>query len=168
VRDGGLGEQLERDVVVDRAVGADDAAVAVRGVGAEADVGDHDQLGVGLLDRPHGELDDALVVVGAGARLVLLGGDAEQQHRRDAELLDRAGLLDRVRDRQPLDAGHRLDRRAAVGAELDEQRLDEVCRRELGLAHHVAQQAATAQPAHAGGWKCHRDQSRPPAQTAPR
>ena len=70
------------------------------------------QVRVGLLERAHGELHDALVVVGAGALLVLLGGHAEQQHRRDAERVRLAGLLDRVRDRQPLDAGHRLDRRA--------------------------------------------------------
>ena len=50
-----------------------------------------------------------------------------------------AGLLDRVRDRQPLDAGHRLDRGALVDPVLDEHRVDEVLRRELGLAHHVPQ-----------------------------
>ena len=32
------------------------------------------KLGVGLLQRPHGELDDALVVVGAARLVVLLGG----------------------------------------------------------------------------------------------
>ena len=37
-----LGEQLERGVVVDAAVVAHHAAVAVAGVLAEADVGDHD------------------------------------------------------------------------------------------------------------------------------
>ena len=86
------------------AVGAHDAAVAVRGVLAQADVGDDEQVGVRLLDRARGELDDALVVVGARALLVLLGRDAEQQHRRDAERVRLAGLLDRVRDRQPVDA----------------------------------------------------------------
>ena len=35
---------------------------------------------------------------------------------------DDSGLLDGVRDRQPVDAGHRLDRRALIGAELDEHR----------------------------------------------
>ena len=59
-------QQLDGDVVVDLAV-ADEAAVAVRGVLAEADVGDHRQVGVGLLQRPHRHLHDALVVVGAAA-----------------------------------------------------------------------------------------------------
>ena len=82
VRDRRLGEQLERHVVVDRAVVAHHAAVAVDGVLAEADVGDHHELGVRVLDRAHRELHDALVVVGARALLVLLGGHAEQQHGR--------------------------------------------------------------------------------------
>ena len=38
---------------------------------------------MGLLQRPHRHLHDALVVVGAGAGLVLGGGDAEEQHRAD-------------------------------------------------------------------------------------
>ena len=45
VADGGPREQLERGVVVDGAVVAQDAAVAVVGVLAQAHVGDHEQLG---------------------------------------------------------------------------------------------------------------------------
>ena len=37
------------------------------GVLAQAHVGDHQQVGVGVLDRAHGQLHHALVVVGAGA-----------------------------------------------------------------------------------------------------
>ena len=47
---------------------------------AEADVGDHDELGVCLLQGTHRHLDHALVVVCAGAELVLGGGDSEQDH----------------------------------------------------------------------------------------
>ena len=85
VGDRGLRKQLDGDVVVDLAV-ADEAAVAVRGVLAEADVGDHGQLRMGLLQRPHRHLDDALVVVGARPGLVLVGGDAEEQHGADSRL----------------------------------------------------------------------------------
>ena len=66
-----------------------------------------------------------------------------------------AGLLDRVGDREAVDPRHRLDRRAAVGAELDEHRVDEVGGRQLGLAHHVAQGAGAAEAAHAGGGEGH-------------
>ena len=69
--DGGAGEQLERGVVVDDAVGAQHAAVAVARVLAQAQVGDHEQVGIGGLDRARGELDDALVVPRARALLVL-------------------------------------------------------------------------------------------------
>ena len=51
-----------------------------------------------LLDRARRQLDDALVVPGAGALVVLVGGDAEQQHRRDPE---------RARPRPPPRRGRR-------------------------------------------------------------
>ena len=59
VGDRRLREQLDRDVVVDLAV-ADEAAVAVRRVLAQADVGDHGQVRVRLLQRPDRHLHDAL------------------------------------------------------------------------------------------------------------
>ena len=83
--DRGARQQLERLVVVDHAVGAQHAAVAVARVLAQAQVGDHEQLGMGGLDRARGELDHALVVPCAGALLVLVGGQPEQQHAGDAE-----------------------------------------------------------------------------------
>ncbi len=83
LRERGAGDQLERGVVVDVAV-AEHAAVAVGGVLAEAGVGDHDEVGVRLLQRPDRHLHDALVVVGAGAGLVLVRRDPEQDHRRHA------------------------------------------------------------------------------------
>ena len=84
LRDRGAGEQLERRVVVDDAVRAQHAAVAVARVLAQAQVGDHQQVRVRGLDRARGELDDALVVPRAGALLVLVRRQAEQQHARDA------------------------------------------------------------------------------------
>ena len=88
----------------------------------------------------------------------LCGGDAEQQHRRDAERRGLARLLDGRRDRQAVDAGHRLDRLAAVQAGLDEQRQDEVARVQPRLAHEVAQDGRAAQPAQArlGEWHAYR------------
>ena len=132
---------------------ADEAAVAVRGVLAEADVGDHGQVRVGLLQRAHRHLHDALVVVGAGAGLVLGGGDAEEQERADPGGGDLAGLLDQAGDREALDARHRLDLLADALAGDDEGGLDQVGRGELGLADEAAQGLGPAQAAQAGAGK---------------
>ena len=67
--------------------------MAVAGVFAEADVGDDQQLRHGGLDLADGALDDAVGGVGLRANLVLLGGDAEQDHAADAERGDLAGLV---------------------------------------------------------------------------
>jgi len=75
-------DELDARVVVDAAAGTDQPAVAVIGVLAQADVGHDEQLRVRLLDRARRELDDALVVVGAGALGVLAVGDPEEQHGR--------------------------------------------------------------------------------------
>ena len=66
VRERGLREQFERAVVVDVAVGVEDAAVAVIGVLAVAQVGDHQQLRQRVLDRARGALHDAVGIVVAG------------------------------------------------------------------------------------------------------
>ena len=55
---------------------------------AQTDVGDHDQVGVGVLERPDRHLHDALGIVGAGAGLVLGGRDAEQDHGADPGRLE--------------------------------------------------------------------------------
>ena len=89
----GAGEQLERRVVVDRAVGAQQAAVAVARVLAEAHVGDDEQVGVRGLDRARGELDDALVV--PGARALARPCAAGMPNSRTA------GDAERVRPRRP-------------------------------------------------------------------
>ena len=62
-----------------------DAAVPVARVLAEADVGEQRQAGHLGPQRAQRALHDAVVVPGARALLVLLLGDAEQQHRPHAE-----------------------------------------------------------------------------------
>ena len=83
------------------------AAVAVVGVLAQADVGDHHQVGHRLLDRPHRLRHDAVVAIRLRAGGVLLLGNAEQDHRRNAEVAHRPALLDGAVDRQLRDARHR-------------------------------------------------------------
>ena len=128
---------------------ADEAAVAVRGVLAEADVGDHGQVRVRLLQRPHRHLHDALVVVGAGADLVLGGGDAEEQDRADPgggelrrlgyQLGDREALDARASSRPPRGRSRRRRRKAAGSGARARARS-----REPGRAGRRAAQAAHA------------------------
>ena len=129
---------------------AEHAAVAVAGVLAQAQVSDHQQLRVGLLDRPGGQLHDTLVIPRARALLVLGGREPEQQHGGDPERRGLAGLGDGMGDRQPVDAGHRRDRLAAIDAVGDEHRVDEVGRGEARLPHEAAERAAGPEPAQAG------------------
>ena len=148
VRHGHLGEQLEGDVVDDLAV-LHHAAVAVVHVLAEADVGDDHEVGELVLDGAHGHLHDALGVVGAGRRRVLVRGDAEQQDRRDAELDDLAHLAEQVADGELEAPGHRGDGVLDVLAGDHEERVDEIVDRERGLAEHVADGRRATQAPHA-------------------
>ena len=65
----------------------DDAAVAVGGVLAEADVGDGDEGVEGAVGLEGAEalLDDALGVLGAGGLLILRLGQAEEEQAAEAE-----------------------------------------------------------------------------------
>ena len=102
-----------------------------------------------------GQLHDALGVVGAAGRRVLVRRDAEQQDGRNAELLDLAHLGQQVADRELLAAGHGGDRPLDVLAVRHEQRVDEVVGRERRLAHHAAQRGSAPQPPHAVRGKVH-------------
>ena len=115
---------------------SNDAAVPVIRVLAQADVGDHDELGHVALERAHRLLHRRLVVPRFGPSRVLVIGNPEQQHAADPRRRgrDRAStqhLVDRGLD----DARHRLDRLADSGAGPDEQRQHELRRPERRLAH---------------------------------
>ena len=131
------------------------AAVAVVGVLAQADVGDHHQVGQRLLDRAHRARHDAVVAVRLRAGRVLLLRNAEQDHRRDAEIAHRAALLHRLVDRQLRDARHRADRLRHPRARHDEQRQDELVDAQPRLAHHAAQRLVAPQPARSIGREFH-------------
>ena len=104
----------------------DDAAVAVAGVLAEADVGDDEQVGVVLLQVAHGGLDRRLVVVGLGPDLVLVLGNTEQQHRPDALLHRLADLFDQAVRREVVVARHRRDLVLDALPVAHEERVDEI------------------------------------------
>ena len=98
VGDGAPGEDRERGVVVHVAVPVEDPAMAVVGVLAEADVGDHKDAWNGILDSADRGLDDPLVGVCVFPQRVLLRRDAEKEDRRYSERPGLLRLLDEVLD----------------------------------------------------------------------
>lgn len=85
--DGGLCNALHGLHLVEGSVLVQDAAVAVRGVFAEADVGHDEHLREGLLDGFDGAYDGAIGVGGFGAGGVFGGGgegDAEEDDGAEA------------------------------------------------------------------------------------
>ena len=115
---------------------AEDAAVAVRGVLAEAHVGQQQQLGEARPQRAQRLLDDPVLDPRARALVVLLLGDAEEDHRVHAGAQQLLALAHDAVDRVPRERGQALVRQR-LGR--DEQRLHEVVERERRLAHEVAQ-----------------------------
>ncbi len=90
--------QLERRVVVDLAA-VEDAAVTVRRVLAQADVGEEQQLGEARPQRAQRLLDDPVAGPRARALVVLLLGDAEEDHRLHARPEQLLALADDAVDR---------------------------------------------------------------------
>ena len=155
MRDGDAREQLDGRVVVDVAVCAEHAAGPVVGVLAQADVGDHRQLGCACADRAHAALHDAVVVPGARAVGVLAVGKTEQQHAGAACLGDAERLLGEQVGGQVALAGEARDRAVDPLALDDEQGLHEVGRVEARLADDPADRLAAAQSSEARGRKGH-------------
>ena len=147
LRERHVGVRRQRLVVVDLAVGREQAAVAVVGELVEAEVGHHRELVAHLGDHVGDrEVEHAGRVDAAGAGGVLVLGDAEEHHAAEAELgrlgdrpLERvAGVLD--------DARHRGDRSRLGEALADEDRQDQRAGHHVGLGDHPAQRRGAPQP----------------------
>ena len=102
--------------------------VTVVGVFAEADIGDHKQLGYGSFDRPYRLLDDALVRHRIAAEPVLDFGNAKQQDATQAELLALGRSLNQPIDRNLVLSRHRRDFLLDSLAAANKHRLNQVGR----------------------------------------
>ena len=136
--------QLQRGVVVDRAVAVEHPAVAVVGVLVDTQVGhQHDLLGK-VSEVAEGELDDALRVVRLATRRILGDRHPEQDHPAHPERHEfvdlgaqaGAGVLD--------DAGQRVDRLWLVDPLAYEQRGDELRRMKPCPGDHLAHRRRTS------------------------
>ena len=135
--------------------------MAVRGVLAQADIGDgHQRLrGLGRFDGAEAALDDAVGRIRAAALLVLVVRNPKQQHSADAE---RGALFDffqRLVDGQVEDAGHGADLAAYAFPLAEKQRIDQRAGMQVGLTHQRAHGGRGAQAAQACGGKLHADDS---------
>ena len=150
-------EDLHRLVVEDdepaRSGLAHKPVMAVTGVGVEGDVGDEAKLRKLALDRAAGAADEVAFVEGfAPLRVLELRvGIGKEGDRRDAELDRPLGLAHRLIDVQPVDARHGGDRNAALVALDQEQRPDEVARRQHMLGDQPARPVRLAIAAWAMG-----------------
>ena len=139
------------------AIFVDDAAVAVRGVLAEADVGDEDEgvEGAGGLEGAQTLLDDAVGRVGAGGLLVLFCGQTKEEQAAEAERGAGFSLLDGFIYRQIEDAGHGADLFAYAFSGAEKEWINERAGMQMRLADKGAQSRSTTQTAQTRGWKVH-------------
>ena len=146
VGQGHLGQDRHAGVVHHLAA-LHDPAVAVVGVGAEADVGHHDEvLPEGLLQGLHRQGHDppgVVAVLGQGALVVR---DAEEEDRGEPQLQVGLHLAAGVVDPGPGDAREGLDVGLAGGG-ADEVGLDEVSGPEVRLGDELADRGGAAQTA---------------------
>ena len=147
VRQRGSRQLFDRGVV-DDLVAVDDAAVAVRGVLAQADVGHDEEVADLALECAHGRSapahPDRAAAEPSGSFCV---GQAEQDDRRHAVRLRGRGFLDGFVDRELKHAGHRADLPPDAVAFADEQRVDEAVGRQPRLAYQRADGLGAAEPA---------------------
>ena len=89
VADGGFYQQFDRSVIQNAVVISllgDDATMSVRGVFAEADIGNYDQVWCRLFDRANRLLHDSVLRIRLGCAFIFYVGNAEQQNGVNAEL----------------------------------------------------------------------------------
>ena len=127
--------------------------MAVVGVLAETDVGDHQQLGRRLLGRADRLGDDARVAHRIAAQGVFLRRDAEQEHAAQTEVGCLADLIAQQVGRELAVAGHGGDLLPELLARPDKQRQHQLRRAESCLAHEPADRGVQSQSPHASDRK---------------
>ena len=129
VRDGLLGKDFERGIVGHFAV-FDDAAMAVVGVFAQANIGD-DQTDFSLALRmaSMARCTTPSAAMRAGAARIFLLGQPEQNHARNAERFDFAAFFDNLIGGLLKHAGHGADFLAHFLPGADKHRIDQALRR---------------------------------------
>src|SRR5262249_30110599 len=139
------GEHLEGGIVVDL-LAAQDTAMPVVRVLAEAHVGDPDQLRGRAPDGFERPRDHAIARHRCGAPRVLVLRNAEQDDRAHADVGEPAALLGDAIDRLLRHTRHRAYGPLDPAPGDDEERLHQLCAVDVGLADQAAQALGATQP----------------------
>ena len=115
-----------------------DAAVAMIGVFAQADVGDDEQFQVGLSNALDGALHNALRAERTCSARVLRFWQAKKNDRRNPERFHLPALLQDLVGGLLENVRHRADFLTHVLPRADKHRIDQACGREARLANHAA------------------------------
>ncbi len=122
--------------------------MTVIGVLVEAEIGDqHEAVAQVVRQAAQGHLDDPGGVAGSAADRVLGRRHSEQHDRGNAQRRQPVGLLGQRLDGVLDHPGQRGDGPGLSDAFADEERGDQIRRRQSGLRHQVAQYRQPAQPA---------------------
>ena len=117
------------------------ATVAVVGVFAEAQVGDHQEIGRDSPGDPDRLLNDPVIARGGRAACVFVLGDSEEEDRRDAQLGRFGDGFAEPVERELVLARHRRDFAPKVLAVINEQRIDQVVDGETRFTDHAREAA---------------------------
>jgi len=128
--------QERQGLIIEHLLPPHQAAVAVAGVLAEAQIGYHHQVGV-LLDRRHCPLDYAPGVVGARAALILVGRQTEEEHRRHPQILQSASLSRYALQALAVLAGHGSYGLGLACPLIHKYWLHQIAAGERVLRHHI-------------------------------
>src|SRR6185312_11471673 len=118
---------------------ADNAAVAVFHVFAEADVGDDEQFGQFLFEQADGLLGDAVGGISAGGFGVFFVRNAEEQNGGHAGFVRGGGVAHNFVGRELEHAGHGGNGTAQFASAADEERQDELRGVQPGFTDEAAQ-----------------------------
>lgn len=123
-----VADAVDGESIVETTVVAEDAAVAVRGVFAETDIGDNEQGGESGAEEANGLDDRTIGVVGRGAQGIFHVGSCGYTEKDDgAETFadERFEVRDEFVDSAAMLVGKRGNERFFLGGIGDEERVDE-------------------------------------------
>jgi len=118
---------------------AQQAVMAVAGVGIESDVAEYPDLRHSLLDGPDGTTHQIVRIERLASVLVtaLRVGVGKERETGNGKLGGTLGLSHGLVDREPLDARHRVDRHARLRSFGEEQRPNQIMRGHGVLTHEA-------------------------------